>query len=1386
MMAKVIWTEELERAFCQLKALVAQDTELCYPDFNDENRKLELYADASGTGAGFYLCQRQLEGGKRIIGFSSCTFNSAQRAYTVTEQELLALKAGVRAFDVFLKGSRFPFIIHTDHLALTHLVSLKAFNGRIARTLEALSAYNFEIKWIPGKDNLLADLLSRRAEWEEKGVNLNESVNDSPYEYLPPNTFDCDKAPSGGDSMLYSLLWSTHSLTSKKPPQITQEDLNTLRKTLYTDITKNQSKYGVNITRENKHSWLACLNAQHPLPISFLQAYADRYKLTIQMFFGLDTPVTFTSKNSMGTQGTIYIQNIANIHFNSLSIRERFREGEQVQSILNKCENNTLKWEIVLSSLNEVLTDRIDFSDNNKAIKNQINDQVDASMVTGTFKQVLVQDRSGCFGEAHPLSYQSWYDQSCLHRAATDCFVPVRVDGKSYCACVDSGTTCSMMSISVANELFKKNKLIKIKDQKINLLCAGGLKKTINTRIVAIDLAIGTGEFKNMQFMLTPDNMITSCFLIGTDILKLEGISIDFGLRLLLHYDKILVELGRLKHPIFYNHDTSPPLLNNMVVESPKNINSHQNKDCLESTPKVISKLNNFENLDENKETQLYLEHYIDESELKHCQQADREIKKLYKLVQQTDYVLPPDLSKYSKAKPYLKIINEILYYHKPPRDPVPVLPVDPVITMALQVHHTYMHCGRERLVDLVQSIAYYVNLNNLLGNMCSSCPTCLLRKRRSPTYAPPIHKIQTQYPFQLIVGDLLHVPQSGPYKYILTVMDHYSKFSAACPLKTKSSQEVADAFEHNILPILLSSPHTWMSDGGGEFQASVFKQMLERHNIKQLKTVAFKPTSHGIIERWNKSLQEMLRVHAQDHDDWPSALQQAVTVYNNTKHSVLKISPVQFLLTKSHSMHKKPILDPQETQFWRTGHPGFQSYQKGSLVMKIIPRQGDRCIYKLRNIHSGPFKVTNISKVGLTYHIQSVTDPSITHIAHHTQLRRWVTPSKVLLNNPIFLDYYNHYSPLTAEEELEFLEGKNPLEVRPQFQCNWRPDDQEESDFEEDKPEENSDSETDNENDNVTDNDNETIFNEDKHIEDNTVEHINDYYIPPYTSQCPPLYTFAQPIYTHTNIPAHTQYAPPVSLNNPFPLAVNQDSEDEVGEHQSMPDLNHIKVKEPIKNQEYAMELERGFRNLDYKGGINTLTMHKQPEGLINDSIPSHSPGTYHQSLTPIHQPTPCIEAIQTSNHNSPNTSYHQNIINNAQSSPITSTPHQMNTLPMQENIVFNNSNPLYQDNILNECTGENKTNLSIENNIPLINSDVPNSRNQSPIETSAPTEKQPILENKSSTPRIIHEHANDLNLTENNLAQNIQVEPTTFKPYNLRSSRKDHSKCIKCPGCL
>ncbi|CAF4944264.1 unnamed protein product, partial [Rotaria socialis] len=125
----------------------------------------------------------------------------------------------------------------------------------------------------------------------------------------------------------------------------------------------------------------------------------------------------------------------------------------------------------------------------------------------------------------------------------------------------------------------------------------------------------------------------------------------------------------------------------------------------------------------------------------------------------------------------------------------------------------------------------YLSHYNNIKNNL--TCPICLLKKYHPLRHTPPTIKIQTTYPYELVVGDLLSMPNWGRYKYIFTVVDHYSKRLAAWPLKDKSSQTVADALEKHILPTMIMPPKSVLNDNGLEFRGKPFQEMLKKYNIK-------------------------------------------------------------------------------------------------------------------------------------------------------------------------------------------------------------------------------------------------------------------------------------------------------------------------------------------------------------------------------------------------------------------------------------------------------------------------------------------------------------------------------------------------------------------------
>lgn len=115
--------------------------------------------DASNWGIGAVLSQ--VQGGKeRMIAYYSRALSKPERNYCVTRHELLAVVAGLRHFRHYLYAT--PFLLRTDHAALTWLMNFKEPEGQVARWITALQEYQFEIQHRAGRAHGNADALSRR------------------------------------------------------------------------------------------------------------------------------------------------------------------------------------------------------------------------------------------------------------------------------------------------------------------------------------------------------------------------------------------------------------------------------------------------------------------------------------------------------------------------------------------------------------------------------------------------------------------------------------------------------------------------------------------------------------------------------------------------------------------------------------------------------------------------------------------------------------------------------------------------------------------------------------------------------------------------------------------------------------------------------------------------------------------------------------------------------------------------------------------------------------------------------------------------------------------------------------------------------------------------
>ena len=101
------------------------------------------------------------------VYFASRALNRAERKYSTTRKELLAVLWALKTFRPYLLGA--PFVLRTDHNALVWLMNFKEPEGQVARWLETLAEYDCKIEQRSGKQHLNADALSRREESSPTG-----------------------------------------------------------------------------------------------------------------------------------------------------------------------------------------------------------------------------------------------------------------------------------------------------------------------------------------------------------------------------------------------------------------------------------------------------------------------------------------------------------------------------------------------------------------------------------------------------------------------------------------------------------------------------------------------------------------------------------------------------------------------------------------------------------------------------------------------------------------------------------------------------------------------------------------------------------------------------------------------------------------------------------------------------------------------------------------------------------------------------------------------------------------------------------------------------------------------------------------------------------------
>ena len=184
-------------------------------------------------------------------------------------------------------------------------------------------------------------------------------------------------------------------------------------------------------------------------------------------------------------------------------------------------------------------------------------------------------------------------------------------------------------------------------------------------------------------------------------------------------------------------------------------------------------------------------------------------------------------------------------------------------------------HLGEKKTLARLKQRYYWPGHRKDVHIFCQSCQQCATRKMPSPRRRAPLHSVPSGYPMHKVAMDILGpLPKSkSGNKYILVISDYFSKWTEAYPLPNQEALTVAQKLVDQWI-CRFSVPEQLHSDQGRQFESELIAEVCRLLKINKSRTTAYHPQSDGQVERFNRTLLNMLATVVKDHPHrWEESL---------------------------------------------------------------------------------------------------------------------------------------------------------------------------------------------------------------------------------------------------------------------------------------------------------------------------------------------------------------------------------------------------------------------------------------------------------------------------------------------------------------------------------
>lgn len=279
--------------------------------------------------------------------------------------------------------------------------------------------------------------------------------------------------------------------------------------------------------------------------------------------------------------------------------------------------------------------------------------------------------------------------------------------------------------------------------------------------------------------------------------------------------------------------------------------------------------------------------------------------------------------------------------------------------------HNTNHYSTKKTYNELKDSKVWWDGMHKDCDVYCKSCHVCARRNLPSGNRKAMQKAMEVSRKFELIGIDLT---TPGPVslkgnKHVLVVTDYATKWCKAIPIKDKEAMTVAEALWEEWI-CTFGPPERIISDNGGEFTADEFCETLVKvSQVKRQLTTPYNPRANGQVERFNKTLMNVLAKYTKENQQtWDEYLNTVCLDYNMARHSMTGETPYVLVYGQ------KPVKTIDQLVAAQEGEEPFNVekwHKEGIPTMLERIRLAQKSRKKKQMLH---LKKVNKNKVNLIY----------------------------------------------------------------------------------------------------------------------------------------------------------------------------------------------------------------------------------------------------------------------------------------------------------------------------------------------------------------------------------------------------------------------------------